>query len=208
MVDYDDDDDDEGPYDPSAMILLSSSSDLWAIYPVRQPRCLVIFRLWSLLLSSDWSNLLSECSLASPGSPCTNLEAEDCKYEFIGDHCCCGQCSDSPWLILKCVLDSTTGSKLWQSTQPDSQTCPAEGCGSKGKKSNPPPHFPYNMQYCFAIFLDAKVKRKEKCIPQSVRRSVRSQRTVGDTFGFPICQCLWDLTKLLGKQVNNALNVH
>ena len=147
---------------------------------------------------------LSECGLASPGSPCTNLEAEDCKYDFIGEHCCCGQCSDSPWLILKCVLDSTTGSKLWQSTQPDSQTCPAEGCGSKGKKSNPPPHFPYNMQYCFAIFLDAKVKRKEKCIPQSVRRSVRSQRTVGDTFGFPICQCLWDLTKLLGKQVNNA----
>ena len=82
-----------------------------------------------LLLSSDWSNLLSECSLASPGSPCTNLEADDCKYEHIGDHCCCGQCSDSPWLSLACVLDSTTGAGTWQPIS----LCPVGGCGSEGE---------------------------------------------------------------------------
>ena len=72
---------------------------------------------------------LSECSLASPGSPCTNLEAENCKYEWIGEQCCCGQCSDSPWLSLSCVLDPTTGAGIWQRDS----ICPAEGCGSEGK---------------------------------------------------------------------------
>ena len=74
--------------------------------------------------------LITECSQAIPGSPCTNLEAGDCKYEHIGDHCCCGQCSNSPWLSLACVLNSTTGAQFWQ---PDS-LCPAEGCGSEGEK--------------------------------------------------------------------------
>ena len=72
---------------------------------------------------------LSECSLASPGSPCTNLEAKNCKYEWIGEQCCCGQCSDSPWLSLSCVLDPTTGAGIWQRDS----ICPAEGCGSEGK---------------------------------------------------------------------------
>ena len=72
----------------------------------------------------------SECSLASPGSPCTNLEAKDCKYDWIGEYCCCGQCSDSPWLSLACVLDATTGEKLWQRTY---SHCPAEGCGIEGE---------------------------------------------------------------------------
>ena len=83
-----------------------------------------------------WLNLilmiLSECSLASPGSPCTNLEAEDCKYDYVvGEHCCCGQCTDPGWLYLACVLDSTTGSGLWQPMH--SPLCPAEDCGSNGE---------------------------------------------------------------------------
>ena len=82
----------------------------------------------SLPVLTDFISL-SECSLASPGSPCTNLEAEDCKYEHIGDHCCCGQCSDSPWLSLACVLDSTTGAGTWQPIA----LCPAGGCGSEGE---------------------------------------------------------------------------
>ena len=78
-----------------------------------------------------WLYLLSECSLASPGSPCTNLEADDCKYEYFhGDHCCCGQCPAPNWLSLACVFDSTTGAGLWQ---PTNSLCPAEGCGSEGE---------------------------------------------------------------------------
>ena len=70
----------------------------------------------------------SECSLASPGSTCTNLGERDCKYEYIGDHCCCGQCSDSSWLSLACVPDSTTGEGVWQQ-----QLCPVGGCDSQGE---------------------------------------------------------------------------
>ena len=77
-----------------------------------------------------YCDLLSECSLASPGSPCTDLEAEDCKYKHIGKHCCCGQCSDSHWLSLACVLNSTTGAGSWQ---PTDSLCPAEGCGIEGE---------------------------------------------------------------------------
>ena len=75
---------------------------------------------------------LSECALASPGSPCTNLEVSDCKYKspsLPGERCCCGQCTDSSWLSLACVSNSTTGSGLWQTTS----ICPADGCGSKGE---------------------------------------------------------------------------
>ena len=79
---------------------------------------------------SDWLlYLLSECSLASPGSPCTNLEADDCKNEYsLGDHCCCGQCTG--WLSLACVLDSTTGAQHWL---PKGSLCPADGCGNEGE---------------------------------------------------------------------------
>ena len=74
--------------------------------------------------------ICSECSLASPGSPCTNLEADNCKYEY-GNHCCCGHCPDPGWLSLTCVLNSTTGARLWQPI--DLMLCPAEGCGSAGE---------------------------------------------------------------------------
>ena len=76
---------------------------------------------------------ISECSLASPGSPCNNLEDKDCKYEHIGEHCCCGQCSGPAWLSLACVLNSTTGAGFWQPIK--SILCPAEGCGSQGERS-------------------------------------------------------------------------
>ena len=81
---------------------------------------------------------LSECSLASPGSPCTNLEADDCNYEyfhFLGNLCCCGQCTeylDPRWLSLACVLNSTTGDRVWKPKDPII-LCPAEGCGSDGE---------------------------------------------------------------------------
>ena len=78
---------------------------------------------------SDWLYPLPECSLASPGSPCSNLEADDCNYKAVGDHCCCGQCGG--WFSLACVLDSTTGAGLWQPI--DLMLCPAEGCGSEGE---------------------------------------------------------------------------
>lgn len=84
--------------------------------------------LWLLLIFDNIS--ITECSHASPGSPCIHLDADYCKYEHIGDRCCCGQCSDSPWLSLACVLNSTTGAQFWQ---PDS-LCPAGGCGSEGEK--------------------------------------------------------------------------
>ena len=73
----------------------------------------------------------TECSLASPGSPCSNLEADDCKYEHIGEHCCCGRCSESHWLTLACVFDPSTGNQHWQ---PVDTFCSAEDCGSKGKR--------------------------------------------------------------------------
>ena len=97
----------------------------------------------------DNSSLFSECSIASPGSPCSNLEGKDCPYKAIAaDHCCCGHCPGSfsiikliedktfchfpgpTWLNLTCVLDPTTGASLWQ--QKDS-LCPVEPCGSKGE---------------------------------------------------------------------------
>ena len=81
-----------------------------------------------LAYSSDLILFFSECSLASPGSTCTNLGERDCKYEYIGDHCCCGQCSDSSWLSLACVPDSTTGEGVWQQ-----QLCPVGGCDSQGE---------------------------------------------------------------------------
>ena len=74
---------------------------------------------------------LSECALASPGSPCTNLEVSDCKYKsssLPGERCCCGQCTDSSWLSLACVPDQTTEDGIWQMS-----ICPADGCGSKGE---------------------------------------------------------------------------
>ena len=78
-----------------------------------------------------YHHILSGCSIASPGSSCTDLEVEECKYEYIGgDHCCCGQCSNSSWLNLACVLDSTTGDRIWQLTQ---VLCPTHGCGSEGE---------------------------------------------------------------------------
>ena len=94
------------------------------------------FRVYALVIIdlcfSVWLIIsITECSHASPGSPCTNLEADDCKYEHIGEHCCCGQCADSHWLSLACVLDSTTGAGLWQPI--DLMLCPAEGCGSEGE---------------------------------------------------------------------------
>ena len=100
---------------------------------IKGSACLYFHRLWSLLACPDWFIPLSECSLASPGSPCTNLEAKDCKNGYIGDHCCCGQCSDSPWLSLACVLNATTGSSHWQPII--DSICPAEGCGSDGENN-------------------------------------------------------------------------
>ena len=100
------------------------------------------------LTYGPYCDLLPECSLASPGSLCTNLEGEDCKYEHIGEHCCCGRCSDYSlcngnhidedtnmcepmhWLTLACVNDSTTGSGLWRPKDP---LCPSKGCGSEGE---------------------------------------------------------------------------
>ena len=76
---------------------------------------------------SYWLYLSSECGLASLGSPCTNLEATDCLIS--GEHCCCGQCPNAPWIRLACVPDSTTGAGLWQMLSP----CPADGCGSGGE---------------------------------------------------------------------------
>ena len=76
-------------------------------------------------------SFLSECSLASPGSLCTNLESENCKYEGIGaEDCCCGQCPGPAWLNLVCVQNSTTGEQLWQ---PVDSLCPAEVCGTEGE---------------------------------------------------------------------------
>ena len=108
----------------------------WHLQLIDIPYCqtranmFLISTLESLLAwLSDWLlYLISECSLASPGSPCSNLEAEDCKYE-LGDHCCCGQCP--VWFSLACVLNSTTGAGLWQPI--DMMLCPAEGCGSEGE---------------------------------------------------------------------------
>ena len=75
------------------------------------------------------TDFLSECSLASPDSPCTNLEAENCKYEhFDGDHCCCGQCGG--WLTLACLPNLNTGDLVWQKKY---LFCSAEGCGSEGE---------------------------------------------------------------------------
>ena len=104
--------------------------------------------------------MLSECSLASLGSPCTNLEADDCKYELIaGERCCCGRCSS--WLSLACVLDSTTGARLWQ---PIDSLCPAEGCGSEGIVSSPnyPDTYPNNFEKTETIQVDSgKILRLE-----------------------------------------------
>ena len=125
----------------------------------------VYFRLWSLLLSSDWSNLLSECSLASPGSPCTNLEAEDCKYEYIhGDYCCCGQCHDPQWLSLDCVLNPTTGDKLWH---PIDSICPADGCGSEGEcwKGK-----------CQNVFFLSQVLSPRQTTPTTIQTTFKGQR--------------------------------
>ena len=47
----------------------------------------------------------SECSGASPFSPCANLEAEECHNELVIDHCCCGHCPAPHWLTLICVPD-------------------------------------------------------------------------------------------------------
>ena len=45
---------------------------------------------------------------------------------YTGDHCCCGQCSES--FTLSCAHpDSTTGAGVWKST-----LCPVDGCGSEG----------------------------------------------------------------------------
>jgi len=93
---------------------------------------------WSI----SWSAVTPECSLAFLGSPCSNLEADDCKNEHVGEHCCCGQCSDSSWLSLACVPDSTTGARLWQPT-----LCPGVGCGSEGEVASPnyPDDYPKNI---------------------------------------------------------------
>ena len=76
--------------------------------------------------------MLSECSDASPGSPCTNLEADDCKYESNADTdlCCC--CSDPlDWKSLLCLPDSTSEDDMtWQ---PKMTNCPAESCGIEGE---------------------------------------------------------------------------
>ena len=81
-------------------------------------------------LMTPFQSLSSECSLATPGGPCTNLEATDCNYKAIGKHCCCGHCPDPGWLSLACVLDSTTGMRIWQPTDP---LCPVGACGSEGE---------------------------------------------------------------------------
>ena len=76
----------------------------------------------------------SECREASPGSPCTNIGTNDCKYKLAtGEYCCCGLCSNSTWLSLACLPDSTTGAGIWRR----SSLCPSEGCGNQGwKKKN------------------------------------------------------------------------
>ena len=84
---------------------------------------------------ADWQNIFSikclfmslfeylfwpECIHALPRSPCTDLDANICKTYIHVDHCCCDQCSH--WISLACVLDSTTGAKLWQPI-PTNYTC-------------------------------------------------------------------------------------
>ena len=93
--------------------------------------------------------LSSDCILASPGSPCTDPEADDCRYEYIfGDYCCCGNCHGPQWLTLACNFDSTTGTGFWQAK--NLTLCPPEGCGIEGKKiiSTVPSIYPTFLRCC------------------------------------------------------------
>ena len=112
---------------------------------------------YSIADLSYGSYLLSECEKASPGSACTNLEANDCKFKIVGEECCCGQCSDPGWLNLACVPNTTTGAGLWQIDPP---RCPADGCGSQGEqcrdKCQNIPFVEFNLKDCLPQVLSPR----------------------------------------------------
>merc|ERR1719447_1046482 len=80
----------------------------------------------------------------TPGQPCNQLpEALDCYYKNLSKifKCCCDQCD----VDMTCVLNSSTGSGVWQKMH--STLCPAEGCGSEGVVTSPgfPGKYPSNL---------------------------------------------------------------
>ena len=84
------------------------------------------------LLNPNWMFLFlfsiqPECPpLPPPPSHLCVAPAGTLNCHYTGDHCCCGNCSES--FKLSCAPDSTTGAGVWQST-----LCPAAGCGSEGE---------------------------------------------------------------------------
>lgn len=64
--------------------------------------------------------------------------ADDCKNGNVGNICCCGQCLQSPWVRLACVLDPSANTGKWQ---PKDSLCLVD-CGSMGVVSSP--NFPEN----------------------------------------------------------------